>query len=76
MTALASPTCTNLTVNWMTGAPPSHLPVPCPTSMAHASRRSAPRLRIYPGIDHFDIYDGPSHEAVVADEVEFLPATY
>jgi hypothetical protein len=29
-------------------------------------------LRIYPGIDHFDIYDGPSHEAVVADEVEFL----
>lgn len=36
--------------------------------------RSAPKgeLRIYPGIDHFDIYDGPSHEAVVADEVEFL----
>lgn len=26
-------------------------------------------LRIYPGCDHFNIYDGPSHEAVVADAV-------
>lgn len=36
--------------------------------------RRAPKgeLRIYPGVDHFDIYDGPAHEAVVADEVEFL----
>jgi uncharacterized protein len=36
--------------------------------------RRAPKgeFRIYPGIDHFDIYDGPAHEAVVADEVEFL----
>ena len=36
--------------------------------------RQAPKgeLRIYPGIGHFDIYDGPSHEAVVADEVKFL----
>jgi uncharacterized protein len=36
--------------------------------------RQAPKgeVRIYPGIDHFDIYDGPSHEAVAADEVEFL----
>src|SRR3954469_14887242 len=36
--------------------------------------RQAPKgeLRIYPGVDHFDIYDGPSHEAVVADEVDFL----
>jgi pimeloyl-ACP methyl ester carboxylesterase len=36
--------------------------------------RQAPKgeLRIYPGVDHFDIYDGPSHEAVVADEIEFL----
>src|SRR5919204_6428753 len=36
--------------------------------------RRAPKgeLRIYPGVDHFDIYDGPSHEAVVADEVDFL----
>ncbi|MBO0717660.1 MAG: alpha/beta fold hydrolase, partial [Rhizobiales bacterium] len=33
--------------------------------------RQAPKgeLRI---IDHFDIYDGPPHEAVVADEIEFL----
>jgi hypothetical protein len=23
-------------------------------------------------VDHFDIYDGPEHEAVVADELEFL----
>jgi len=36
--------------------------------------RSAPRgeLRTYPGVDHFDIYDGAEHEAVVADEIEFL----
>ena len=36
--------------------------------------RKAPKgeLRIYPGVDHFDIYDGPAHEAVVADEIEFL----
>jgi alpha-beta hydrolase superfamily lysophospholipase len=29
-------------------------------------------VRTYPGVNHFDIYDGPEHEAVVADEVEFL----
>lgn len=36
--------------------------------------RQAPHgeLRTYPGVDHFDIYDGPAHEAVVADELEFL----
>jgi pimeloyl-ACP methyl ester carboxylesterase len=36
--------------------------------------RQAPKgeLCIYPGVDHFDIYDGPCHEAVVADEIEFL----
>jgi len=41
---------------------------------AIAAARRAPKgeLRLYPGIDHFDIYDGPAHEAVVADEVEFL----
>jgi cephalosporin-C deacetylase-like acetyl esterase len=41
---------------------------------AIAAARQAPKgeLRIYPGVDHFDIYDGPSHEAVVADEIEFL----
>lgn len=36
--------------------------------------RSAPlgELRTYPGVDHFDIYDGPVHEAVVTDEIAFL----
>jgi hypothetical protein len=36
--------------------------------------RQAPKgeLRIYPGVDHFDIYDGPAREAVIADEIEFL----
>jgi uncharacterized protein len=36
--------------------------------------RRAPQgeLRVYPGVDHFDIYDGPQHEAVAADELEFL----
>ena len=29
-------------------------------------------VRLQPGVDHFDIYDGPPHEAVVADEIEFL----
>ena len=34
----------------------------------------APRgeLRTYPDVDHFDIYDGPEHETVVADELAFL----
>jgi alpha-beta hydrolase superfamily lysophospholipase len=41
---------------------------------AIAAARRAPKgeLRMYPGVDHFDIYDGPEHQAVVADEVEFL----
>jgi alpha-beta hydrolase superfamily lysophospholipase len=41
---------------------------------AIAAARRAPRgeLRVYPGVDHFDIYDGPEHEAVVADEIAFL----
>lgn len=35
---------------------------------------SAPQgeVRIYPDTDHFDIYDGPVHEAMAADEIEFL----
>jgi cephalosporin-C deacetylase-like acetyl esterase len=43
-------------------------------STAIAAARRAPRgeLRVYPGVDHFDIYDGPEHEAVVADQVAFL----
>jgi pimeloyl-ACP methyl ester carboxylesterase len=41
---------------------------------AIAAARRAPlgELRTYPGVDHFDIYDGPAHEAVLADEVDFL----
>jgi uncharacterized protein len=41
---------------------------------AIAAARCAPfgELRTYPGVDHFDIYDGPAHEAVVADELAFL----
>jgi pimeloyl-ACP methyl ester carboxylesterase len=41
---------------------------------AIAAARRAPHgeLRTYPGVDHFDIYDGPEHVAVVADEVAFL----
>jgi pimeloyl-ACP methyl ester carboxylesterase len=41
---------------------------------AIAAARRAPHgeLRTYPGVDHFDIYDGPAHEAVVADEIAFL----
>lgn len=44
-----------------------------PGPAIEAARR-APKgeLRVYPGIDHFDIYDGPAHEAVVADQIEFL----
>jgi uncharacterized protein len=41
---------------------------------AIAAGRRAPKgeVRTYPGVAHFDIYDGPEHDAVVADEVEFL----
>lgn len=41
---------------------------------AIAAARRAPlgELRTYPGVDHFDIYDGPEFEAVVADQVAFL----
>ena len=41
---------------------------------AIAAARRAPQgeLRLYPGVDHFDIYDGPAHEAVVTDEIAFL----
>jgi pimeloyl-ACP methyl ester carboxylesterase len=41
---------------------------------AIAAARRAPQgeLCTYPGVDHFDIYDGPQHEAVVADEIAFL----
>jgi pimeloyl-ACP methyl ester carboxylesterase len=41
---------------------------------AIAAARRAPRgeLRVYPGVDHFDVYDGPEHEAVLADQIDFL----
>ena len=41
---------------------------------AIAAARRAPlgELRTYPGVDHFDIYDGPAHEAVLADQLAFL----
>jgi uncharacterized protein len=44
-----------------------------PRPAIEAARR-APfgELRTYPEIDHFDIYDGPGHEAVVTDELDFL----
>lgn len=41
-------------------------------AIAAAHRAPLGELRTYPGVDHFDIYDGPEHEAVVADEVAFL----
>jgi len=36
--------------------------------------RQAPlgELRTYPDVDHFDIYDGPQHEAIVDDQITFL----
>ena len=42
--------------------------------IAIRAAREAPlgELRTYPGVDHFDIYDGPEHEALVTDEIEFL----
>jgi alpha-beta hydrolase superfamily lysophospholipase len=44
-----------------------------PAAAITAARR-APHgeLRTYPGVDHFDIYDGPEFEAVVTDEIAFL----
>jgi len=71
------------TFNHIRHAPDLHCPwlvcvgdsdrVAAPGPAIRAARR-APQgeLRVYPGVDHFDIYDGPEHEAVVADEVEFL----
>lgn len=43
-------------------------------SPAIAAARRAPKgeLRTYSGVDHFDVYDGPEHEALVADQLDFL----
>jgi uncharacterized protein len=41
---------------------------------AIAAARRAPQgeLRTYPDVDHFDVYDGPPHEALLADQIAFL----
>ena len=41
---------------------------------AIAAARRAPRgeLRTYPGVGHFDVYDGPAHEALLIDQLAFL----
>ena len=44
-------------------------------AIAAARRAPTGELRTYPGVDHFDIYDGPEHEAVVADESPSSAAT-
>jgi uncharacterized protein len=41
-------------------------------AIAAATRAPLGELRTYPGVDHFDIYDGPEFEAVVSDEIDFL----
>jgi alpha-beta hydrolase superfamily lysophospholipase len=41
-------------------------------AIAAAKRAPLGELRTYPGVDHFDIYDGPRHEAVVVDQLDFL----
>jgi uncharacterized protein len=41
---------------------------------AIAAARRAPfgELRTYPGVDHFDIYEGATHELLLADQIDFL----
>lgn len=41
-------------------------------AIAAAHRAPLGELRTYPGVDHFDIYDGPAHEALLADQLAFL----
>jgi uncharacterized protein len=43
-------------------------------SVAIAAAKRAPRgeLRLFPGLDHFDIYDGPGHEALIVERLAFL----
>jgi pimeloyl-ACP methyl ester carboxylesterase len=41
-------------------------------AIAAAKRAPLGELRTYPGVDHFDIYDGAEFEAVVNEEVDFL----
>src|SRR5271165_962801 len=41
------------------------------TAIAAARRAPLGELRLYPGVDHFDIYDGPEQVVVVADQLTF-----
>ncbi len=41
-------------------------------AIAAANRAPLGELRTYPGVDHFDIYDGPQHEKLVADQLAFM----
>ena len=41
-------------------------------AIAAAQRAPKGELRTYSGVDHFDVYDGPAHEALVADQLDFL----
>jgi uncharacterized protein len=41
-------------------------------AIAAAKRAPLGELRTYPGVDHFDIYDGPAHEKLLSDQVAFL----
>ncbi len=41
-------------------------------AIAAANRAPLGELRTYPGVDHFDIYDGPHHEKLVADQLAFM----
>lgn len=41
-------------------------------AIAAANRAPLGELRTYPGVDHFDVYAGPAHEALVRDQLDFL----
>ena len=41
-------------------------------AIAAAKRAPLGELVVYPGVDHFDIYDGAEHEALVGDQLAFL----
>ncbi len=41
-------------------------------AIAAAQRAPLGELCTYPGVDHFDVYDGPAHEALLVDQLAFL----
>jgi uncharacterized protein len=41
-------------------------------AIAAAQRAPKGELRTYPGVGHFDIYNGRAHEEVIADQLDFL----